>query len=90
MKKEEYQRPIMEVLKISNRLDLLVNFSAGGELGEWEEDNTPSQYQLAPATIVNLCRLYRLSMRPYETAEISFVASKRLLISSVRVFFYGR
>lgn len=41
MKKEEYQRPIMEVFKISNRLDLLVNFSAGGELGEWEVDNTP-------------------------------------------------
>ena len=41
MKKEEYQRPTIEALKISNRLDLLINFSAGGELGEWEEDDTP-------------------------------------------------
>ena len=37
-KKEMYIRPLADIEIFSKSQSLLVNFSAEGELGEWEED----------------------------------------------------
>ena len=37
-KQQAYQRPEAEAIKLRNGSNLLINFSANGSLGEWEED----------------------------------------------------
>ena len=38
IKPQAYQRPEAEAIKLRSGLNLLINFSANGSLGEWEED----------------------------------------------------
>ena len=36
-KKEFYQRPIAEIIELSHPLTLLVDFSANGQIDDWED-----------------------------------------------------
>ncbi|WP_314029145.1 hypothetical protein [Porphyromonas catoniae] len=37
MEKEIYQQPTAELIKISHPLTLLIDFSANGQIEDWEE-----------------------------------------------------